>query len=436
MTIKHNCTMKKFITSILISVLSAIGLQAQITIEQCVEKAGANYPLIKKYGLLSATTDISLSDINKSWLPRIAVYGQVTGQNIVPSFPQTLTGVLEQMGQEVRGIGKVQYRVGVEVSQTVWDGGMSSVRRNIVSSQEDTRRATLDVEMYAVRQRVENLYFAILLTEEQIAQNRATHKLINSNLDRLRAMMRNGTAMQSDVDMVEAQALELGQKISLAESAASGYRDMLEIFIGESLADRQLVRPTAVEPASDDVSLRPELGLYDSMRTLNSLSDRLTKTSLMPKVGLFAQAYYGYPGFDYFKSMLNRDLSFNLQAGVKVSWSIDSYYTRKNSRRKTQVDAADIVVDRDRFIFNSGVQSAAQRATIAGLRDVIKDDGRIIALRTSVRRAAESQLQNGIIDAAALLSKITDENLARLAGNLHELQLLQEIYKLKYTLNQ
>lgn len=426
--------MKQFITFLLFAIISSLCGYAQITIEECVRLAEDNYPLIKKYELLSATREIDLSDINTSWLPRIGAYGQVTGQNVVPSFPKPLTGVLEQMGQEMKGLGKVQYKVGVDVSQTIWDGGTSAIRRDMTRSKEETQRATLDVELYSVRERVENLYFAVLLTEEQIAQNQVTQNLLISNLEKLRAMLRNGTAMQSDLDMVEAQSLTLAQNIAIAQNAVTGYRCVLGIFTGKNLENQQFTRPTATEPQSSE-SERPELKLFESRLRLNRLSDRLTDTSLMPKIGFFAQAYYGYPGFDYFKSMINRDLSFNILAGVKVSWNIDSFYTRKNSSRKTLVNAENIAADRDLFIFNSDMQTASQRVAIEGIRNIMKDDSKIIELRSNVRKAAESQLENGIIDATALLTKISDENLARLTAQLHTIQLLQEIYKLKYILN-
>lgn len=426
--------MKSIAVGFLLCLVSALALRGEVTIDECVQKAEANYPLVKKYGLLAATRDIDLSDINKGWLPRVGVYGQVTAQNVVPSFPETLTGVLEQMGQQLQGLGKIQYKVGAEVSQTIWDGGSSRARREIARSQLEVEQAALDVELYSVRQRVENIYFAILLMEEQIAQSRVTYDLLSSNLERMRAMLRNGTAMQSDVDMIEAQALVVNQSIIQAASAADGYRRVLELFIGESLAGNALVRPVADEPLSVE-SERPELRLFDSKRNMNRAADRLNDTYLMPKIGLFAQAYYGYPGFDYFKSMINRDLSFNLLAGVKVSWNIDSFYTRSNNRRKTSVNDEKIAADMETFLFNSKLQASTQQETIKGLRETMKDDEKIITLRGNVRRAAESQLANGIIDATALLTKISDENIAQLTAKLHEIQLLHEIYKLKYTLN-
>lgn len=427
--------MKQLITAILLTAISSICCCAQITIEECVRLAQDNYPVIKKYNLISATADIDLSDINKSWLPRIGVYGQVTGQNIVPAFPETLTGVLQQMGQDIKGLGKFQYKAGVDINQTIWDGGVSGVRRNLARSQEEARTAALDVELYAVRQRVENLFFAILLTEEQIEQNMVTRNLLLKNLEKLNSMLRNGTATRSDADMVEAQALTLNQNISSAASAAKGYRDVLSIFIGKSLEGMSLERPVAIEPQTSENN-RPELRMFENRIRLNQLARRMSDTAMRPKVGLFAQAYYGYPGFNYFESMINRGLSFNILAGIKASWNIDAFYTRKNTSRKTEIDNEDIKADRELFLFNSEMQTASQRASIDGIREVMKDDARIISLRAGVREAAESQLENGIIDATALLSKISDENIAHLVAQLHEIQLLQEIYKLKYNLNQ
>lgn len=426
--------MRKGIIILILSILSPLLATAGLTIEQCVEKARDNYPMVKKYDLLASTLDIDLSDINKGWLPRIGVYGQVTAQNVVPSFPESLSGVLQQMGQPMKGLGKLQYKAGVDVSQTIWDGGVSHAQRELRRAGTAAEQSALDVEMYAVRQRVENLYFAILLTEEQIAQNRNTMTLLDATLERLKAMLRNGTAMQSDVDMIEAQSLTVAQGIAQAESALSGYRTVLGMFMGESLQGVELIRPDSVMP-SELQSDRPEIRLFDTRIVAADASRRLADTALMPKVGLFAQAYYGYPGFDYFKSMINRDLSFNIMAGVKVSWNIDSFYTKRNVSRRNRLDIAGIMAEKETFLFNSDMQVASQLEKIRGIRDVMKDDSRIMALRANVRKSAESQLQNGIIDTTALLTKITDENQAALTARYHEIQLVQEIYNLKYILN-
>lgn len=419
---------------VLLALLSSFLASKAITIEQCVEKAIANYPVIKKYNIVAATKEIELSDINKSWLPRIGLYGQITGQNSVPSFPDALSGVLQNMGQEIKGMGKIQYKVGIDLSQTIWDGGTSKARRDMSRTQEEVRNAGLDVELYQVRQRVENLYFAILLTEEQTAQSRITYNLLCDNLKKLKSMLLNGVAMQADIDMVEAQALTVNQNIINSQTAAESYRKALEIFIGESLLNEPLEMPEDKMPV-DTESQRPELKLFERKLEYNEAANRLAQTSLKPHIGLFAQGYYGYPGFNYFQSMMNRKLSFNIIAGVKVAWNIDSFYTKENTARKTKLNAADIVADRDAFMFNTRIQSTSQTESIKGIREMMKDDSRIVALRANVRKAAESQLTNGVIDITALLTKISDENIAMLTSKYHEILLLQEIYKLKFTLD-
>lgn len=427
--------MNKAITTLLLLLAAWLALSAEtVTIEQCVEKAEENYPLIRKYDLLAAACDIELSDIDKAWLPQIGISGQVTAQNAVPSYPETLSHFLDQAGQKIEGLGKVQYKAGVDVAQSIWDGGVARSRRRVQKAGTEVQKEALEVEIYAVRQRVENLYFAILLAEEQIRISDNTLALVRSNLDRLRSMLKNGTAMQSDVDMLEAQALTIEQGRTQAQSAVKGYRKMLGIFAGFDMQDCELAIPVAAVPSALE-SNRPELRLFENKKALIDASQRLSDTSLMPKVGLFAQAYYGYPGFNYFKSMMERDMSLNLMAGLKVSWNIDSFYTKKNAKRRNDIDSQGVAVDKDVFLFNTNMQSASAMESIAGLREVMAKDEQIVALRQRVRQAAESQLDNGVIDATALLTKINDENQAELTARYHSIQLLQEIYNLKYILN-
>lgn len=407
---------------------------ADVTVEQCVTLAQENYPLIQKYDLLRQSRQIDLSDINKSWLPQIGIYAQGTVQNVVPSFPDALSNVLDQMGTDMKGLGKLQYRVGVDLNQTIWDGGTSKASRTIAESENAQQEAALDVELYAVRERVENLFFGILLVEEQIKQAELTHTLLESNLAMLRSMKTNGTATQSDVDMVEAQFLTVQQQITQARSISDSNRRLLGIFTGTDMSDEKLTKPSSSMP-SELISARPELALFDARIKNNDARLGSIKSSVMPRIGLFAQAYYGYPGYDYFKSMMNRDMSFNVLAGVKVSWNIGSFYTKKNSERKLRLANDGIVADREVFLFNTNLQTSSQTAHISELEDIMKEDSRIVELRANVRRSAESQLRNGVIDATALLNKITDENQARLTSSYHEIQLIQSIYQLKYILN-
>ena len=417
-----------------LSLFASVRLSAQVTLEECVKLAQGNYPLIRKYDLLAQTKDANLSDINKSWLPQINVYAQGTVQNTTPSFPESLAGIVSQAGANISGLNEWQYKMGADISQNIWDGGASKTGRKIERAESAERQAALDVQLYAIRERVEDLFFGILLIEEQAGQIRNMQALLQSNLNKLRTMHENGTAMQSDVDMVEAQYLSNAQQFIQAESTSKSYRKVLEIFTGRSLVGQELVRPDASIP-QDLMSDRPELKLFEAQLQTNEARNASVTASTMPKIGLFAQAYYGYPGLDYFESMMNRDLSFNILAGVKVSWNIGAFYTKKNNRRKLRLSSDNIAVERDVFLFNTKMQTRSQLDHIDELKAVMKENDRIVELRTNVRKAAESQLDNGVIDATDLLTKLTDEKQARLNASYQEIQFLQSIYQLKYTLN-
>ena len=418
-----------------LSLLGGVHLSAQVTLEECVTLAQDNYPLIRKYDLLKQTKAMNLSDINRSWLPQINVYAQGTVQNETPTFPESLAGLISQTGTNISGLNEWQYKIGADISQNIWDGGASKTGRQIERAEDKERQAALDVQLYTIRKRVEDLYFGILLIEEQAEQTRNIQALLQSNLDKLRTMYENGTAMQSDIDMVEAQCLSTAQQLTQAESTAKSYRKVLEIFTGKSFAGQELMKPNASIP-QELLPDRPELRHFEAQLQANEARNASITASTMPRIGLFAQAYYGYPGFNYFESMMNRDLSFNLLAGVKVSWNIGAFYHKRNDRRKLRLSSDHIAVERDVFLFNTNMQTRSQLDRINELKAVMEKNDRIVELRTNVRKAAEAQLDNGVIDATALLTKLTDEKQARLTASYHEIQLLQSIYQLKYTLNQ
>lgn len=423
------------IMTLILPIFLIVHINAEISLEECISKAKENYPLIKKYDLISSTSEIELSEINKNWLPRIGLFAQGTAQNIVPSYPDALNNILQQMGQNPKGLGKLQYKIGVEINQPVWDGGASRAKRNLALAKENLSKASLEVELYAISQHVQKLYFAILLTEAQISQREVTLNLLKANEERLESMIRNGIATKSDGDMIKAQILELKQSILRAESSVTGLKKMLSLFIDEPAERLALIIPEASVPISNE-SARPELQQFNKRILLSQSIQNLSDVGLMPKIGFFAQTYYGYPGFDYFKSMLNRNLSFNILAGVKISWNIDSFYTRKDGLKRRNNEIANIETERETFIFNNDQQIASKREEIEGIKKLMVSDSEIIELRKAVRMTAESKLKNGIIDPTTLLATISDEESARLNSKFHEIQLYQLIYELKNILNQ
>ena len=396
--------------------------------------AREHYPEIRQYDLVRRTEEYTLSNARRAWLPQLSLAAQATWQTEVPSFPNALAGMLAQQGIDMPGMNKDQYKAALELNQTLWDGGKSEADKRIARAEAAEQARSADVDLYALQGRVDNLFFGILLLDERIAQTRLTLDLLRSNLEKVRALQRNGVAMQSDADAVEAELLTVNQQLTQVTASRDSYRRMLEIFTGRPLDGERLERPDASEPRSMESS-RPELALFDATADKLTAQERLVKAATRPRFGLFAQGYYGYPGMDYFQSMMSPDWSWNAMAGVKMSWNFGAYYTRKNSLAKLRTAKEQVEMQREIFLFNTRLQTAEESGDIARLRKALADDDRIVALRRSVREAAESKLRNGVIDTDDLLRKITDEAAAATARSAREIELLKTIYELKHTIN-
>lgn len=414
--------------------LAGLSAGAQVTLDECRRLAREHYPEIRQYDLVHRTEEYTLSNARRAWLPQLSLAAQATWQTEVPSFPNALAGMLAQQGIDMPGMNKDQYKAALELNQTLWDGGKSEADKRIARAEAAEQARSADVDLYALQGRVDNLFFGILLLDERIAQTRLTLDLLRSNLEKVRALQRNGVAMQSDADAVEAELLTVNQQLTQVTASRDSYRRMLEIFTGRPLDGERLERPDASEPRSMESS-RPELALFDATADKLTAQERLVKAATRPRFGLFAQGYYGYPGMDYFQSMMSPDWSWNAMAGVKMSWNFGAYYTRKNSLAKLRTAKEQVEVQREIFLFNTRLQTAEESGDIARLRKALADDDRIVALRRSVREAAESKLRNGVIDTDDLLRKITDEAAAATARSAREIELLKTIYELKHTIN-
>ena len=423
--------MKRFFLT-LFAVVCAAALSGQ-SLEECRRLAREHYPEIRQYDLIAQTEQYNLSNAARAWIPQVALSGQATYQSATPTYPEAFKTILQANGIEMAGIRRDQYKVSIDVSQHIWDGGKSRADKAIAKAEAEEQRSRVDVSLYDLQSRVDNLYFGILLLDERKAQTEVLIELLASNLARLQTYYKNGVAMQADVDAVEAELLAARQTLGQVESSRMSYRRMLEIFIGQPLTTDKLERP-AMQQLQSRTLARPELALFEAQESILTAQRKAINVSLMPRFSAFAQVYYGYPGLDMFKSMVSSDWSFN--AGVRVSWNIGAFYTKRNNLDKLNTAEKQIAVQRDVFLFNTQMQTTQDDGEIARLRQAITDDSRIVELRRRVRMAAESQLKNGVIDATDLLRKISDETAAALARSTHEIELLQSIYRLKTTLNQ
>ncbi|MCS3281441.1 TolC family protein [Bacteroides salyersiae] len=416
--------------------ISMFPANAQVTLDECQRLAWANYPLLKKYNLIKQTTDFSVKNINRGYLPQLSFNGQVTYQSDVATLPDVLSNLLENNGYTVKGLDKDQYRFSLDLNQTIWDGGNMEAQKKVATTQGEVQMAQTDVDMYAVRDRINNLYFGILLIEDKIQLNKDLQELLMSNCNKLETMCKNGIAMQADVNTMRAEYLKARQQMTELHSTQKSFQQILGLFIGKPANEiAELQKPSESMPNSYE-NKRPELEMFNAQISQNTAQRKLLNSGIRPKLSLFAQGYYGYPGYDMFNDMFDHDFTLNGMVGVRFSWNISKLYTHKNDRLKIDVAKRQIENAREVFLFNNSLQSVQETVAIDKYRKVITEDNEIISLRTSVRQAAEAKLEHGVIDVNNLLQEIIRENQARTEQSSHEIEMLKHIYELKHTINQ
>lgn len=419
---------------LLLSVLTVLfpAVHAQ-SLEECRQAAEHNYPIIRQYDLIARTTELTVRNIQKAWFPQISVTAQGSYQNKVTAWPENLQGMFAQMGIQLQGLSRDQYKVGIDVRQTLFDGGTIGSRREIARGEGAVQAAQTEVDLYKIGQRVHEMYFGLLLLDEQLRLNADVNALLRSNEAQLAAMLKNGTASAGDFENVKAERLSAEQQQTELLSQRQTLQRLLSLFCGIPVDS---IRRPAVPNLPSGENKRPELLLFDRRLQLTAAQEKAVDAQLLPQLGLFAQGYYGNPGLNLFEDMMKRRWSWNGIAGLKLTWNLSALYTHRNEKSKLRVQRELIENARQQFLFNNQLDETQQSENIRRFRAIAQRDGEIIALRTAVRKAAESKLAHGIIDVNGLLREINKENAAKTQQAIHEIDMLKAMYDLKFSHNE
>jgi outer membrane protein TolC len=390
-----------------------------IDIDQAWRLAEKNYPLTARRQLLQKTKDYTVENAAKAWLPQLSVSGQATLQSDVTNFPFKIPIA----GFSLPTYSKDQYKLYGEVDQNIYDGGVIHTQRLSAEVDEQVSQKDLDVQLYALRDRIDQLYFGILLLDEQLRLNDLLQADILNGMEKTQALIDNGTAYPSAVDELRAQLLTTDQQRIEEEASQKAYLDMLGLFTGLPLDTSTVL---ATPPAADlaDNILRPELQWYDLRKRSFDLQDAVADAQLRPHLSFFLQGGYARPGLN----LLSNDFEWYYIGGIRLSWSIGGWYTHRNERRLSELGRRMLDVDKETFLFNTRLSLRQDDEEIRKYNQLLQSDARIIALRTEVKHTAYAQLAEGVLTAHDFLSEVIAEDQARQSYILHQVEWWQAQY--------
>jgi len=388
-----------------------------LSIEDVYQLARKNYPLIKQKDLIAKTKDYSVSNAAKGYLPVFSVNGQATYQSAVTTFPFHVPGIT------IPQFNKDQYKFYAEGDQVIYDGGVIKNQQQTAAANEVVQQQNLEVQLYAIYDRVNQLFFGALLEEEQLKQNDLLQQDLQNGIDKAKAQVANGVAYRSSVDELSAQLLQSQQSRVELIATKKAYLDMLGLFIDAKLDDSTtLEKPVA--PALTDSITRPELLAFDSQKKIFDLQDKLLKDQLKPKVSFFVQGGYGRPGLNF----LSNSFEGYYLGGLRLNWNFGSLYSLKNNQHLLDINKNSQDIQKETFLFNTKLSQLQQNENVQKYDSLLDKDDAIIDLRASVKKAAYAQLENGVLSAHDYINQVNAEDQARQTKIFHEIQLLQAQY--------
>lgn len=394
------------------------------SIDECYAMAEKNYPLIKKYALIEKSREYSLSNANKSYLPQFSLSAKATYQSEVMEFPTSLPGI----GFPV--IPKDQYNAAITLNQTIWDGGATSGSKKQIEANAQVEQSSLVSDLYTIRERINQLYFGILLAQEQINQTNIYNKVLETNYKNIESYISAGLANGADLDIVKVEQLKNMQTQKELESTKESYLQMLSYLTGVEI--NEICVPVAVQAIGQSEIRRPELTLFQAQIEMQQTKKLQINASVMPKFSFFIEGGVGNPALN----MLDPGFRGYGMGGIKLAWNFGSFYTKKNELNLIYTAQQTIETQKDVFLFNTNMEAIQERGEIDKIKKLLADDDRIIALKENIVKSAQAKAANGTMTINELLNEINAQQEVIQKKIYHNIQLMLAIYNLKYTLNQ
>lgn len=393
-----------------------------LSLDNCLEMAKQNYPLIRQYTLIEKTKEYSIANAQKAYLPQFNVAGQATYQSAVTQIPISLPSV------DIPTMSKDQYKLYGEVSQSITDLFTVKDQKEYINANSEIEVQKTEVELYKLRERINNLYFGILLIDAQIKQTELLKKDIQSGIEKTNVAIANGVALKSTADNLKAELLKADQRTIELKATRKGYADMLALFIGNPIDENTVLEKPHRQMLTNTIN-RPELKLFDLQKKSFDVQEKLITAKNLPRLSAFFQGGLGRPGLN----MLDNDFQGYYIGGLRLSWNITGFYTYKNEKKMLANSQSMIDIQRETFLFNTNLTLKQQNADITKMQELIETDKSIVTLRESVKNTTQNQLTYGTATTNDYLIAVNAEDQAKQNLILHEIQLLMTEYNTQTT---
>lgn len=405
--------MKRAIAALIILATASVAWpQETITLRQCYDSAAAASPLAGEREIYAGMALLRDRNLEASWYPTLDLGGTFNYQSDVVDMSGLLGNVPLPPGS-LPSIPHEQYRATVDLSQVIWDGGVTRSAREVERIVSELNLQQNEAELYRLREQVNNYFFSILLVRSQAEVISVLISELDARILEVMSGVENGVVTPVSLDVLKAEKIRAEQSAAELGRRHDALARALEQVTGMTgLKYAALVLPDNIVTGAESID-NPDLRIFDTRSRQLEMSKDLLKSQRMPKLFGFAQAGYGNPPGNNFLSD-KADVYYSFGAGLK--WNIWDWNKNSNDRRSLTLQQH--LLDIRKSAAEQGLQRllTLKMAEIESLRDAAERDGEIITLRGRIAAAAASQLRNGTITASQYMTELNAEKQAVIAA--------------------
>jgi len=404
-------------TFLLITIFQAgfVYSQSALSLEECYTRAIEVHPVSGDNLLLESMTLLKLQNHNAFYYPQFELYAQATYQSDVTSVDVSIPGI------DIPKPANDQYKIAMDISQVIYDGGLTKSRKQLEKQQLETAVKQTEVTLHQLKELVNSVFFSILLLQEQEKILNLMTEVLDERVVVAKSAVKNGVMMESDLLSLLAEQLKLKQQVTeiniSKETGLIVLAELLEMKFDEGM---ELVVPAVDIDRNSDIS-RPEIGLYESQISQFGLSSDIIRSSRRPKVYAFSQVGYGRPGLN----MLSDEFDPYYLVGARISWNPFDWKQSKREREMLLLKQGQVTNQMEAFTRNVNIEIERAQSDIRKFEKLITLDETIIEMRSRIVLSSTSKLDNGVINSADYISDLNAEKQARIDKEIHQMKWLK-----------
>lgn len=393
--------------------------RTKLSLSEAYELLEDRYPILQNAGLLDAIHQKELDQLKKSRQPVLLLKadGRLQTESVSLDVDENtpLPFEIDQPLYSLRGYLEAQY--------TILDGGMNNAQKSLKEAQLKADQQSLEVDRYALRERVNQLFICIIMLREQEKMFDLSLEDLKARKERVTAGVEHGTVLESELSKIEVKELQLKAQQDNLAFKQTGLINTLNQLLGIELAENVSFNfPTLTSAGMIPNLNRPEQKLFRVQREAILANSLLIEASRRPRLGAFAQGGVGYP--NPLNILDNSTAPFGV-IGLQFSWKIAGGKSTQLDKEVLALQAQKLQQAEETFEFNMTSKESTYLAEVERLQAQIEQDGEIAKLQAGILLQMAAQLDEGVITSSDYISQVNAELSARQNLLIHQTELLK-----------